>query len=217
MSQMGKRLVFQNAVNAVKRAKLSTAKAVLSQSYLRMEANLSTTQSTYVFDVLVNENTNPAFVTQNKWNLQDAFVCAEIGLFLALPASANTTESRVPLYTYASPTVFVGAGVAAAMQTVYSGNLSLSVNQRTILPYWDTMRHQFVPQTQLTAAANSPIDQFEANHAAMYPVEPNLILVGSKKNILKIDLLSAPAAVQANSRLVLIMRGILMQNVTPVN
>jgi len=217
MSSVGKRLVYQNAKAAITRAGLSSGKAVLSQSYLRLEAPLSLTQALYTFDLLVNENTNPNNITQNKLNLQDAFVCSEVGIFLALPASAATTETRVPIYSYPSPTVFVGAGVPAAMETVYTGNLSIQVNQRTIVPYWDVKRHFFVPQTQLTAAVNSPLDQLEANHQGFYPMEPNVNFVGSKKNIIQIALGSAPAAIQANSRLVIIFRGILAQNVTSVN
>jgi len=217
MSQMGKRLVYQNAKNAVARAGLNAGKAVLSQSFLRFEANLATTQSSYVFDTLVNENTNPAFVTQQKLNLQDAFVIGEVGIYLAVPTTSATTETRVKLYSYPSPTVFTGAGVEDAMNTVYNGNLNITISQRTILPYWDVMRHLFIPQTQLTAAVNSPKDQFEATHQGLYTMEPNVVLVGSKKNIVKIDLPGAPAAVLANSRIVMICRGILMQNVTPVN
>jgi hypothetical protein len=217
MSQMGKRLVYQNAKNSLSRAGLNAGKAVLSQSFLRFEAALSITQATYIFDTLVNENTNPNFITQNKLNLQDALAVSEIGIYLALPSSASTGESRVRLFTYPSPTVFAGAGVADAMNTVYTGNMTLTVNQRTIIPYWDIQKHLFIPQTQATAAANPPLDQFEGNHSGMYPAEPNIVLIGSKKNILAINLDNAPAAVQANSRLVIILRGILMQNVTSIN
>jgi hypothetical protein len=216
MSQMGKRLVYQNAKNAVQRAGLSAGKAVLSQSYLRFEAALSTSQALYQFDTLVNENLNSNYITQNKLNLQDAMVISEIGVFLGVPATSSVTDSQVKLYTYPSPTVFT-AGIAAAMYTVYNGNMTLSINQRTILPYWDTQRHMFIPQTQATGATNSPIDQYEADHAGYYAAEPNLVLVGSKKNILQIQLDNAPAAVLANSRIVVIFRGILLQNCTPVN
>lgn len=217
MTQGGKRLVFQNAVNAIKRAGMNPAKAVLSQSFLRFEANLSTSVAQYTFDTLVNENTNPAFITQNKLNLQDAFIVGELGIYLAVPTTSSTSETRVKLYTYPNSVTFTGAGISDAMYTIYNGNLSLSINQRTILPYWDVMRHMYIPQTQLTAAVNSPIDQTEMYRQGMYTMEPNVILVGSKKNILQLTCGAAPAAVLANSRLVVIMRGILAQNVTPVN
>ena len=168
-------------------------------------------------NVLVNEQYQAAFVTNNLLNLQDAFVVSEVGIFLATAASSSTTETNVKLYTYPSPTVFTGTGVQAGCYDIYNGNMSLSVNQRTILPYWDVQRHMFIPQTQLTAATNSPIDQYEGNHAGYYPAEPNIVLVGSKKNILQIQLDAAPSGIVANSRLVIIFRGILMQNVTPVN
>jgi hypothetical protein len=45
----------------------------------------------------------------------------------------------------------------------------------------------------------------------------DFIQQSSKKNILQVQLNTGLATVQANSRLVCIFRGILAQNVTPVN
>ena len=52
--------------------------------------------------------------------------------------------------------------------------------------------------------------------SAFYPVEPAWVLVGSKQNSLQVQLPQAMAAVETNSRAVLILRGHLAQNVTPV-
>jgi hypothetical protein len=220
-NQIGQRLVFQNSKNAIKRAGLNPASAVLSQSYLRFEAPLSTTQATYTFDTLVNENTNPNYVTQNKLNLQDAFVISSIGFFLAVPASSATTESAFPLYTYPNQVAFA-ASTDTDAYSIYNGQMQLTVNQRTIITGWDITRHYFVPQTQglATRASTSPfnaIDQVDLAENGLYPAEPNIVLVGSKKNILQLVLPSALATVQTNSRIVCVVRGILAQNVTPVN
>ena len=61
VNQIGERLVFQNARNAMNRAGVSAEKAVLTPSYLRLEAPLTTSLTTYNFDVLVNEQTNPNY------------------------------------------------------------------------------------------------------------------------------------------------------------
>jgi hypothetical protein len=220
-SQIGQRLVFQNSKNAIKRAGLNPAAAVLSQSYLRFEVPLSTSTTTYTFDTLVNENTNPNYVTQNKLNLQDAFVTSAIGFFLAVPASSATTETAFPLYSYPNQVAFASASDTDAY-TIYNGNMQLTVNQRTIITGWDLTRHYFVPQTQglVTRAASSPynaIDQLDLSENGFYPAEPNIVMVGSKKNILQVQLNTGLASIQANSRLVCVFRGILAQNVTPVN
>lgn len=211
-SQIGQRLVFQNAKAAIKNAGLSTSKAVLSQSYLRFEAPLSTGTTSYKFDVLVNEQTNPNYTTQFKLNLQDAFVCSEIGIFVAKPSSA--TDTTFQLVTYPNAVIFSTANTATSLYTLYQGNLQLLVNQRQILTGWDAYRHYNVPQTQDSATAN---DQQDGSASAFYPMEPNVVFVGSKKNDLTLNIPAALAAVEANSRVIVIMRGILAQNVTPVN
>jgi hypothetical protein len=214
-TQLGQRLVFKNAKAAVTRAGLSPANAVLSQSYLRFEVPLNALQSSYTFDTLVNENTNPNYVTQNKLNLQDAFVTSSIGFFLAVPASTATTETEFPLYSYPSGLGFSSAPAKAAANGIYSGSMTLTVNQRTIITAWDISRHYFVPQTQGSAPAT--VDQIDLSENGFYPAEPNIVMVGSKKNILQVQLPSGLTSVQQYSRLVCVFRGILAQNVTPVN
>jgi hypothetical protein len=223
-SQIGQRLAFQNAANAVKRAGMNPANAVLSQSYLRLETGLVTGNTQYKFDVLVNENTQTTnFNTQLKLNLQDSFIVSQIGFFLAAPSSA--TDASYRLLTYPNKTAF---GTPAALNTIYNGFMSLTINQRTIIPNWDLYKHLDVPQTQqnmvtatfaTTAGAGLLADDMnDAGEFGFFPCEPNIVLVGSKKNDLTITLPGTGlSAVTANSRLVCIFRGILAQNTTSVN
>ena len=60
-------------------------------------------------------------------------------------------------------------------------------------------------------------DENNAGDFGFFPCEPNIVLVGSKKNDLTITLPSGLASVTTNSRLVCIFRGILAQNSTSVN
>lgn len=220
MSTTGLRLVYANAKNTLMRHNINPAKAVLSQSYLRFEANLTATTTQYNFDVLVNDNLNPNFVTQNKLNLQDAFIASQIGLFIAVPASSAVGEGRVRLFSYADRTEFTAA-TALNLQTLYNGFLSLTVNQRVIVPSWDLYRHYCAPIMQTgftpTGATAGDIDNstdFITNGFAS--VEPNMVFVGSKKNQLTITLPQALTAPPANSRVVIICRGLLAQNSTSV-
>jgi hypothetical protein len=231
-SQVGQRLAFQNAANAVTRAGMNPGNAVLSQSFLRCEAVLSSSATTYKFDVLTTENLNGTIVTQQKLNLQDAFVVSQIGVFLACPS--GLTDNAFNLLTY--PTVGTlagGAGNFTAAQAVttigiYNGQMQLTVNQRTIITAWDLSRHLRIPTTQqnatitsgasgtLVAPVHNAFDSLDLANDGFYPCEPNLVINGGKKNDLTIVL---PAAITApnNARVVIVFRGILAQNVTSVN
>jgi hypothetical protein len=221
MSQIGQRLVFQNSKNAISRAGLNPANAVLSQSYLRTEVPLVAGVTNYTFDLLVNENTNPAYVTNNKLNLQDAFVLSQLAFFLAVPSSSSTSAADFNLYTYPNQVAFTATNDVAA-QTIYNGQMQLTVNQRTIITGWDLSRHYCVNQTQqLVARAGatpfSNLDQLNGTTDGFAVVEPNVVLVGSKKNVLQVVLPAGLATIEPNSRLICVMRGILAQNVTSVN
>jgi hypothetical protein len=220
MSTTGLRLVYANAKNTLLRHNINPAKAVLSQSYLRFEANLTATTTQYNFDVLVNDNLNPNFVTQNKLNLQDAFITSSIGIFIGIPVSSAISEGRVKLYSYPDKQVFTPA-TAANLQTLYSGFLSLTVNQRVVVPSWDVYRHYCTPVMQTgfepTGVTVNEIDNstdFSSN--GFFNVEPNMVFVGSKKNQLQITLPQALTAPPTDSRVVIICRGLLSQNSTSV-
>jgi hypothetical protein len=90
------------------------------------------------------------------------------------------------------------------------------------VPAYDLYRHYDVPQQQTTANAfyaSSAIaykDEQSGADSGFYPIEPAWVLVGSKQNILQVQLATAMAAVETNSRAVIIMRGHEAQNVTSV-
>lgn len=213
-STLGSRLSFQNAKAAMLRAGKSTAGAVLSQSYLRLEVALATGQTQYKFDVLVNENASGSsnFPTVNKLNLQDSFYVSQLGFFVCAPSATGNTE--FPLLTYPNTTVFSTAGAAAALYTIYNGYMSMTINQRVVVPFWNLNRHMVINQTQQTSTLR---DQVNLGQDGFYPMEPNVVISGDKKNDLTVTIPTGLSAIQANSRLVCVMNGILAQNVTSVN
>lgn len=217
-TQHGARLVFDNAKNLVNNAGFSVGQAVLSQSYIRSEVAMSTSTTSYQIPVLVNSTGAGAnFATNNLLNLQDAFVVSSIGIFVSIPATATTTA--FPLYTYPNALAFTTSGAATALYNLYNGKLSVVVNNKQIVPSWDLYRHLYVPQTQQGAAATaSVIDENDATEFGYYPCEPNIVLVGSKNNVISLELPGAISTLQAGAapRISVIMRGILAQNVTPV-
>lgn len=213
------RRVFNDAADAMIKAGVNPSTAVLSQSYLRLEVVASTTVTRYQWGVLVNDQPNGQQVrpTERRLALQDAFYVGQIGFYLGLAGAA--TDTNFPLFAWNNPTTFSTANAATGLNNLYNGYLSLVVNNRVIIPAWDLFRHKNIPITQLTGAANTPQDALSGGLDATFPAEPNCVLIGSKNNELTATLPAAITALQAASTtvLVLIMRGVLAQNVTVVS
>lgn len=221
MDTLGSRMAYDKAKEAINNAGFSAGQAVLSQGFIRTEVALSTTKTSYQFPILVNDNINgSSFNTSNLLNLQDAFYVSSIGLFFAKPASSTATNFQ--LVTYPNASIFTTANTASSLYTWYNSSLQLVVNNRQIIPSYDLYRHYSVPQMQTTTNADYATsninykDQQSGADSGFYPVEPGWVLVGSKNNTLTVNLPQAMAAVETDSRVVIIFRGHLAQNVTPV-
>ncbi|NDF13540.1 MAG: hypothetical protein EB060_12100 [Proteobacteria bacterium] len=205
---------FDKAKEAIQSAGFSLNRAVLSQSYIRSEVLLTTTATRYRFPLLVNDNFSTVTNTSNLLNLQDAFYISHAALFFAKPTSS--TDTTFQLVTYPNSIIFSTANTAASLYTWYNAYFTLTVNNRVIWPQLDAYRFYDVPQTQDGSAA-AVIDQQKGSDSALYPIEPGVVLVGSKQNVLECILPATMAAVETNSRAVLYLAGHLAQNVTPVN
>jgi hypothetical protein len=223
LSQQGSRQVFDNARRLVDAAGLSTQQTVLSQSYIRSEVALSTTTTTYHVPILINDNQNgstSSFPTSALLNLQDAFVIS--GIFVGFANTADSTTSAFRINTYPSAINSGSQTAATSMFTLYNGSLQLTVNNRQILTQFPLTNCLNIPQTQgLIANTTTPFNSIDQNAQfsdATYPIEPNIVLVGSKNNVCQVVL---PAAIgtlptAGAPRLVVIFTGILAQNCTPV-
>jgi len=159
-SQMGQRMVFENAKALVRGLGYSVDQAVLTQSYLRSEVALSTSIANYHLPVLVNDTQNGAVrVNEKRLNLQDIFVASEISVLIGVGASTNT---KAALYTYPNGVIFTSA-TDDDLLSIYNGSLNLTINNQQVLPAWDVYRHYCVPQTQggvgITAQTIFPVDQ----------------------------------------------------------
>jgi len=212
-SQVGARLVFKNAQEALVKAGVNPNSAILSQSYLRFENTLSTTKTSYDFGVLNNQTISgqTQAPTEQRLNLQDAFYVSEIMVYIG--KASSTTDSSYILKTYPSAQIFTTG--ATSLYTLYNGILSLTVNNRQIVPASDCTKFLQIPQTQQTGAANSPQDQFDGAWSNV--VEPNLVLIGSKNSLFNITIPSAFTTLDSNTRVVILVRGVLAQNVTVVS
>ena len=219
-SQINSRLVFENAKSFVQSQGYDVSQAVLTQSYVRSEVALSASVTNYRLPIVINDVTNGvAFNTERRVQLQDVHVCSSIFIGLASPSSS--TDAAFPLLTYPSTSANqFSAAQADALNTLYNGFFTMQVNNQNILPALDIYRSYFVPQTQgnvgITAQTVFPIDQVDGSENGFYPVEPNLLLNGAANIVANIILPAAISTVKADSRIVVIFRTILAQNVTSV-
>lgn len=215
-SQMGLRLVYENAKKLVSQLGYDTSHAVATQSYLRSEVLLATTSASYNVPVLINDNRNGApTVREQRLQLQDLFVCSELSMFLVSGAS---TAGNAPAYEYPDVSVFTTG--AAQLFNVYNGKLQIVANNQQILPAWDLLKHYFAPFTQkgvgVTAQTVFPINQADFSVDITYPVEPNIVLNGAANYQITMNLPAAPTTLDANTYVAFLWRGILLQNCTTV-
>lgn len=219
-NQVGARLVFENAKNFVASQGYDVSQAVLTQSYVRSEVALSATAATYQLPITVNSSL-PTFNTARAVQLQDVHVCAELGVFVAKPSSS--TDTAYKLYTYPNTAIFTTG--ATALNTLYNGYLNIQVNNQNVVPAIDIYRSYFVPQTQQNtnfnvASPTSPAqwagDQNDGNSFGFTAIEPNILLNGAANIVAQVVLPAAISTVDSNSRLIVIFRTILCQNITSV-
>jgi len=193
----------------------------LSQSEIRLEVGLNTTNTNFVFGVTPQQanSSNLVFPTERRLALQDSLIVSEYGIYVAAPAS--NADVNFKLLTYGNPNVFTTAGSFGALDGTFysSGYFQMGVNNDTIIPYRGLFNHYYRPQTQQIAAiaVGAVGDQLRGAEDAQITQEPNLLLIGSKNYVPQIVLPLALAAVTANSRAILIFRGVLAQNSTVIN
>jgi len=210
INNINAREVFRNAQMALINANASVpgfdvSVFKLTQGFLRLEQLAVTNRTQYVFPVLINQE--PKTNNEQRLNLQDSFVIAEIGVFLCKKAAEGDTA--FVSQTYPNPTVFTTG--APELTKLYNGQLEISVNNNVLLPAWDIDRHYNAPRTQTpTVSNNLSVDGF-------YPMEPNIILVGSKNNRLVLTLGEAFDTVDPFTYIQLYFRGVLAQNSTNVS
>lgn len=192
----------------------------LSQAEIRLEVALSATQNIFVFGLTPNQanSNNLQFNTERRLPLQDSICVNEYGIYVGKPASA--TDTNWLLRTYGNTQDFSAAGAASIDSTFYSHSwFVIKCNNDVIMPYRGLFNHWYKPQTQQTAAlgAGAPGDEIRGAQDGGITDEPNIVLIGSKNYVPQIELPTAMGTVDANTRAVLIMRGIYAQNSTVVS
>lgn len=191
----------------------------LTQSTIRVEQLLLNNSTQYNFAVLnnINNGNNQSFNTEIRLNQQDTFVPTEIFIGVGLPS--GTTDTTWKPLTYENPALFTAAASDSLLTLWNGGMMQITVNKDVKTVNWDLMRHYYAPQTQQTGPVGlgSPTNQVCGADDGWYPMEPYVLLIGSQGIQIQINLPVALGTVDANSRLVLMMRGVLAQNSTVVS
>ena len=220
MNSLEARMVYDNAVKAFGAAfpnlngKSIAEYCKLTQSTYRFEQPLVAGQTLYQFPVLANQQVFSN--TEQRLNQQDSAVIASVFIGVGLPASSTDT-AWIPI-TYDDPANF-GAN-AVPLRGFWNGsNLSIAVNNDILMPNWDVFKHYNAPETQQTAAlgAGSPENQLRGSFDGWYPMQPSIVLLGSKNNVLQITLPVGLTSVSTYSRAVIMLRCITAQNSTVVS
>lgn len=220
MNNTDARMVFENSKEALIKAFNGNRDILrvvkLTQGTLRFEQPLVAGQTMINFPVLDNQAVFSN--TEDRLILQDSFIISGIKIATGAPSSA--TDNTFLLDSYPN-VVKYGAAPAAALGAFWNAtNMQIAVNNDIILPKWDTFRHFNSPETQQTAAlgAGSPGDQDRGAFDGWYPVEPNIVLIGSKNTTIQLLFKGAGlTSVLANSRAIVMVRGVLAQNSTVVS
>jgi hypothetical protein len=217
------RLVYERGLQIVEDAKLNPDVVKLTQSDLVLEQQLLANNTNYNFPVLNNQQGNQGgsiFNTEVRLAQQDSFITSAFGFFLCKPTSA--VDATYIAQTYPNPQVFTTAGVSAAAETLYNSTASVKVSNDVVYPVWHLSRHRMVPQTQQTPLIvgvqnANPYAQIDLATDGFYPVEPNLIVIGSKNTVINVILPAALAAVETFMRARIHLRGLLAQNSTIIS
>ena len=107
---VGQRIIFENAKKTLQANGVSPEQAVLTQSYLRLEQPLTTTQTNILFPVLINQQAGGVAqtVTERRLQLQDSFVVSELAVFTWISAGSPATT-----HVYRSYAIFQTQNLAA--------------------------------------------------------------------------------------------------------
>jgi hypothetical protein len=235
VTQYGLQDCYQRAFNAIVAANMSgpgglslqdatieAQNAVLSQSYLRLEQPIVASSNTLFFPVLDTQQQGASGVTrltEVRLAQQDSFFVSNIAVYIAKAASA--TDTSFFLNTYPNAITFPLGGLITGgsqpLSTFYNGLMKITINKNVIVPAYPMTNFFQRYQTQLTAATDSPEDQIDFSDVALW--EPNINIVGTKSNNIQIVMPNgiAQANLDANTYAVIILQGILAQNVTLVS
>ncbi len=206
-------IILRNEIETVKAAYAAKGRnPVIVPAEIRMEALLATGVNKFTFQP--NKQGTP-FNTEIRLDQMDEFSVTEIGVFVAKPSSS--TDSSYRLFTYGNEVVFSGTNTGEAIEGLYAnGVLNILKDQVQYLQNYMLRKFYKVPEIQdgLTfgyttsgAALPNGKDSTDGSEDGFYPLVPFVTFNGQDNVDINITTPSALAAIETNSRLVVVLRG----------
>jgi hypothetical protein len=199
----------------VQKKELKASADNFSQSYLRLEAVLSTASNEIRFELAKNDGNS--YPTENRLDKNDVFVADEIGLFILKQDVANKKTNGL-LSTYPSIVDYTAAQQQDIL-AIYQGFLKFTLGDVVKVRSMEVLQFLQVPETQKTSATN--FDQKTAN-SGFCNITPGIRLDGTGTNeiVLKFPSYNAWAGNSAvagtEHRIVLMLKGFLATNASKV-
>lgn len=195
---MAQRINYNTIINKYKAQGKGNVR--LTRSTLYLSKPISTSSTTYSFDVLETQNSTLA-PNELRLNLNDEMIITELGVYIEclVTDKTNSVNYGTKLLPYA-PTQL--KSTFAGLTSFWNGALQVSVNNIIYLDKFDTAKCQVVPRTQdnpasaATTILNAVTGSSNFGIDGMIKIEPMLTLSGAKKNNI---ILSLPSAITAPS------------------
>lgn len=205
------RQLFTNAKAAMMNAGISAIafdNAVKTQCVLRLIQPVTTGAQIISFPVLQNQTGAGVATRADEVRLpqQNAFFVGQMNFTIFKGSSA--TDMTYKTNTFPNPVTYTNA---TNLYTLYNGILRVTIDQSVIARAYSMKKFLQVPQTQLTAATNSPIDEFDGTW--MLPWEPNVVFVGTAQIEVSVILPASLGTIDANTFACWEFFGIEAQNV----
>ena len=220
----------------------------LTQGFVRSEVTLLVNNSVLQWPIVETQQVSQSPITPTMRLLpeQDSFVVGTIGFWLMNYSYVVNTDQSQPDFASANnwgPVTYVSAYINNGTGQTWSpgsmlfwlGYISIEVNKKVLIPYWDTYRHYKAPITQEANGNTAPTwsgygqkNSIDGATDGFYPVEPNIIIGGGRNNKICLNLpsnipatnnpfaLSGIYNVSFVAKAVLMFRGIWAQNSTSV-
>lgn len=196
----------------------------VSQSTLILIKDINPNTTNYVFDILESQNQGVK-PEEIRLNLNDEFVCTEIGYYLG--GLIISEKSGPAQYYFTSPPLELATDYVG-LQNAYNGNLRVAVNNVVFIERWDLFKHHKKANEQFSpfiTPMGSRIAQFDSAKDGMFDCSPMITFSGAKKNELNTFLTSALNTASSDiivddglkltlkiNQVALILRGFLAQN-----
>lgn len=153
----------------------------ITDSYLRFETLISNSSNKLSFKTYVGDGTTQT-PTEKRLDRNDKFVITSWGFFLiAQPVG----KSNGRLHSYPNLTDFTPlvATVAPDLESIFNGELVVTINRKKVVPAYDMQRFLQVPETQQSAATNRDQRDF---HKLLVPLTPHVEIDGSGTNEIEV-------------------------------